>query len=145
MQYNNSNRMIPLFENYCRQNQIDGKMITADIDGRSLKLKVASTPDSMMQGYSNSDEPREGEGMIFIYPESAPLYFWMKGVDFPLDIIFFDSAMNMVEYLTMEPCGSAREEDLPRYQSSKPARFAVEVPANWCESNKISKNCRLKF
>jgi uncharacterized membrane protein (UPF0127 family) len=145
MQYNNSNRIIPLFENYCRQNQIDGKEIIANIDGNSLKLKVASTPDSMMQGYSNSDAPKEGEGMIFVYSEPTLLYFWMKEVNFPLDIIFFDSAMNAIEYFTMEPCGSTKEEDLPKYQSSKPARFAVEVPGGWCESNKISKNCSLKF
>lgn len=145
MQYNRYSNIIPLFENYCRQNQVDGKTITADIGGKVLKLKVAATPESMIKGYSNEPRPREGEGMLFIYPEEAPLFFWMKDVDFQLDILFFDSMMNLVDHFTMDACGDAKDDQLPRYESSKPARFAVEVPGGWCKSNNINKNCRLKF
>lgn len=30
----------------------------------------------------------EGDGMLFIYPSSKPVSFWMKNVPFPLDLIF---------------------------------------------------------
>ena len=145
MPFLNNSLFIPIFEGYCRQNQIDGKDISAKIGDFDLKLKVCSTPESMMRGYSGRPAPKESEGMIFVYQQDQPLEFWMKGVDYPLDILFFNSSMALVDFLTMDPCGSSKDEGLPKYKSSKPAMFAVEVPAGWCESNKISKNCRLKF
>lgn len=145
MQYNKQSNLIPLFENFCRQNQVDGKTISANIGDKSLKLVVAATPESMISGYSNKPCPKEGEGMIFIYPKEEPLFFWMKDVNYQLDILFFDSMMNLVDHFTMDACGNIKDEELPRYESSKPARFAVEVPGGWCKSNGIDRNCRLKF
>ena len=137
-------RIIPLFEGYCRQDQIDGKEVSASIGDSKLKLKVMSTPDSMNSGYSKFPEPKDGEGLLFVYDREMPLEFWMKKVDFPLDIIFFDSMMNLVNHLTMDPCGDLKDEDLPIYRSEEPARFAVEVKSGWCDRN-LSPNSRLKF
>jgi uncharacterized membrane protein (UPF0127 family) len=105
---------LPLFEEYCRKNDIDGKEIDAEISGIPLKLIVASTPQSQMKGYSDSKASPSGDnGMLFIYDDDQPLSFWMKGVKFGLDIIFFDNsmqcslAMEDVEYakwLTNQPC-----------------------------------------
>ncbi len=136
--------VIPLFEGYCRQNKIDGKDISALIGNNQLNLKVMSTPESMNSGYSKFTEPTEQEGLLFVYDKEMPLEFWMKLVDFPLDIIFFDSLMNIVNHLTMEPCGNLKEEDLPIYRSSKPAQFAVELKSGWCYRN-LKPNSRLKF
>lgn len=141
----NNNPIIPLFERFCRQNQIDGKKITGRIGDKSLILKVCSTPESLSKGYSGSPCPSEKEGMIFVYQTDQILEFWMKGVDFPLDIMFFDSSMSLVDHLTMDPCRDLHDDDLPRYRSSAPAMYAVEVPGGWCKSNNINKNCRLKF
>lgn len=141
----NRNHIIPLFEGYCRQQQIDGKEVSAKIGDSKLNLMVQSTPDSMSSGYSKFKEPKDEEGLLFVYDQEMPLEFWMKGVNFPLDIMFFDSMMNLVNHLTMDPCGDLKDEDLPIYRSSGPARFAVEVKSGWCKSNNINKNCRLRF
>jgi len=139
-----SDIQIPLFESYCRQNAIDGKRIQAEVSGIPLSLKVSSTQDSITRGYRDLPEPKSGEGMLFVYEDETPLEFWMKGVDYPLDIMFFDSNMNLIEYMTMEPCRDLKDQDLPKYKCKKPARFAVEVPGGWCENN-IDRDCTLSF
>lgn len=141
----NNNQIIPIFEKYCRQNQIDGKKITGRVGDKNLILKVCSTPESLSKGYSGSQCPSDKEGMIFVYQADQILEFWMKDVNFALDIMFFDSAMNLVDHLTMDPCGDLTDDDLPRYRSSAPAMYAVEVCGGWCKSNGIDQNCRLKF
>jgi len=143
MQYR-SNIEIPLFESFCRKNEIDGKIVSAKVAGIPLELKVASTPESMMKGYSNQPAPKEGEGMLFVYQEELPLDFWMKGVDYPIDIMFFDSNRVLVDYLTMDPCGDLEDRDLPIYRSKEPAMFAVEVTGGWCR-DQIEPGCLLEF
>lgn len=136
---------IPLFEEYCRKNDIDGKEIEAEISGVPLKLIVASTPQSQTKGYSDSKaSPSGNNGMLFIYDDDQPLSFWMKGVKFGLDIIFFDSMLQYIDHHTMEPGHEVEERNLPKYQSKKPARFAVELPSGWCEKN-MNSDCKLSF
>jgi uncharacterized membrane protein (UPF0127 family) len=139
------NYQVQLFEEYCRKMDIDGKEIDAELSGVRLKLTVASTPQSQMKGYSESKaSPSGNNGMLFIYDDDQPLSFWMKGVKFGLDIIFFDSEMNYIDHHTMEPGHEVDENQLPKYQSKKPARFAVELPSGWCEKN-MSPDCKLSF
>jgi uncharacterized membrane protein (UPF0127 family) len=136
---------IQLFESYCRKMDIDGKEIDARVSGISLKLKVASTQQSQLKGYSGAaDGPSDNAGMLFIYDEDQPLSFWMKEVKFPLDIIFFDSFMQYIDHHTMDPGHDVDDDQLPQYHSKKPARFAVEVPAGWCEKN-MDSDCKLSF
>lgn len=141
----NKHKTIPLFENFCKRQQVDGKEITAKVCGQTLKLKVASTPKSQAQGYMLADSaPSEKEGILFIYDEPMPLSFWMKNVKFPLDIIFFDSDLKYIGHDSMLPHGEESDDDLPRYSSKSPARFAVEVCAGWCDKF-LTKNPTLSF
>lgn len=138
------NTLIPLFENFCRKTQVDGKTIELKIGEFPILAKVASTPKTQATGYMHEPEPKDGEGMIFIYDKEDPLYFWMKNVKFPLDIVFFDSSLNYVDHQTMEPFNGERDDLLPRYTSKKPAQFAVELPAGWCDKN-LTPDCKLSF
>jgi uncharacterized protein len=136
---------LQLFEQFCKKNDIDGKEISAKISGVLLKLKVCSTKSSQEKGYSQElNGPSENKGMLFVYDEDQPLSFWMKEVKFPLDIIFFDSSLEYIDHHTMAPGHDVADHDLPKYQSKKPARFAVELPGGWCEKN-MSPKCKLSF
>lgn len=136
--------IFPLFEGYCRKNDVDGKEIVATISGHRVKLKVAANNDTQMQGFMDKDEPEDDQGIIFVYDQELPLQFWMKNVNFPLDILFFDSKMNLVDNFTMDPYNGEDDDKLKRYQTKVPARFAVELKSGWCDKN-IKKDCKLRF
>lgn len=131
-----------MFESYCRQNDIDGKEIKATISGKPVTLKVASTNDSKLKGFMNSEGPGDNDGIIFIYEDEDYLRFWMKDVGYPLDILFFDTEMNLVDNLTMEQDDSETPEI---HTSARPARFAVELKAGWAKANNIDSKSKLKF
>lgn len=125
--------IIPLFEGYCRQMDIDNKDIKCKVGEHPFNLKVASTPQSQAKGYMKSETgPEDGQGILFVYPDEQILRFWMRDVPFPLDILFFDSNNNLVGYETMEP-GSSEESRI--YRSPKPARYALETRAGWAQEN----------
>lgn len=144
MAHVNLNALIPLFETFCRKTQVDGKEIEIKIADIPVLVKVASTPRTQAKGYMHSSQPNDGEGMIFVYDTEQPLAFWMKNVNFPLDIVFFDSKLEYVDHLTMDAYNNSPDHILPRYASKKPAQFAVELPAGWCDQN-ITKKCKLSF
>ena len=141
MPYINRNMTIPLFEGYCYKEDIDGKEISAMISGTPVKLIVASTDTSKAEGYSNKSEPVDNHGMIFVFDDEDNLGFWMKGVDFPLDILFFNSSGDLVNNHTMP---ISNNDDLSVYNSEKPARFAVELRKGWCDDH-LQDNCKLHF
>ena len=140
-----TNTAIPLFETFCRKNQVDGKLITVEVNGKPINVKVATTPKSQEKGYMGAElEPGEDEGILFVYDREEPLSFWMKNVPFGLDIIFFDSNMEYIDHQSMDQFDGSPDHKLPRYTSKKPARFAVEVPHGWCDRN-LDGACKLKF
>lgn len=144
MQYR-SNLKLPLFEGYCRRNQIDGKEITIHISGHPVKVKVAANEETKQIGFMKSNEPSGNNGILFVYDTEDILRFWMKNVEFPLDIIFFDSKMDEVDRLTMSKYKGEPDNHLKVYMPEKPARFAVELPAGWCNKNLKNKNAILRF
>lgn len=140
-----NDNVIPLFETFCKKNQIDGKEIDVTLSGKTLTLRVASTPRSQEKGYMHAEmEPDSDCGLLFVYDKPLPLSFWMKHVNFPLDIIFFDSEGNYINHETMPPYNGKADHLIPKHSSKKPARFAVEVKAGWCDKN-LTDNCKLTF
>lgn len=140
-----ANSPILIFESYCKKMEIDGKDIFAKISNIPLKLKVASTEKSQSVGYMNSNRPpSKNRGILFIYEKPTLLSFWMKSVKFPLDIIFFDSNMNYINHHTMDITNEINNNRIPKYSSSKPAQFAVELSAGWCKKN-MTQNCTISF
>lgn len=138
--------VIPLFENFCRRTQVDGKKINIEIGGNPIEVDVASTHKSQAKGYMGATLcPKDGEGKLFVYDADLPLSFWMKDVPFDLDVIFFDSGLNYIGHETMKKYKGQADHELPRYSSKKPARFAVETRPGWCKEKGIDHNCKLKI
>jgi uncharacterized membrane protein (UPF0127 family) len=66
----------------------------------------------------------------------------MKNVSVPLDILFFDSSLNLIDYKTMFPYEG---NDEVYYHSDNPAKFAIEVPYGWIDENLDPEDCKLSF
>jgi uncharacterized membrane protein (UPF0127 family) len=123
----NQNKPIPLFEGYCKQKQVDNINIDCKLGSFFIKLKIASTPESQSIGFQNAKlEPKDDEGILFVYPHETHASFWMKNVNFPLEILFFNSNKELVQHETMQP------NTYPKtYTSNIPVRYAIETRAGW--------------
>lgn len=81
-----------------------------------------------------------GKGMLFLFPDEAPRYFWMKNTLLALDIIFIDSRRKVVDVHR-----NARPLDETIIASRKPARYVLEVAAGRAEACSVIPGSRLKF
>jgi len=97
------------------------------INGHRWDVELATTPERRFLGMSGRDDVPAGTGMLFIFRDSQPREFVMRGCLVPLDIAFIDEGLRIVAVHTMavEPDLAGRK----KYRSGKPAMYALEVAA----------------
>jgi len=60
----------------------------ATLRGRTFQIEVADTPAKRELGLGERDGLPEGHGMYFPFGASQRWVFWMKGMRFPIDIVW---------------------------------------------------------
>ena len=64
--------------------------------GVNLNVELATTPSQQEKGLSDRDSMPLDHGMLFIFSSQGYWGFWMHGMRFPLDIIWFNSNRQVV-------------------------------------------------
>lgn len=103
-----------------------------------LSVEIADTDASRTKGLMGRTILPEGTGMLFIYPSTQWLGFWMKNTVIPLSIGFFDKDKTLINTDEMEPLKG-------KAQSAKPALYALEVPKGWFVKHKITPGAKFSF
>jgi uncharacterized membrane protein (UPF0127 family) len=114
---------------------------TITLGGKPFELEVAATPKAVERGLSGRSEIADGTGMIFVFPESRILSFWMIDCLVDIDVAYLDRTGKVISTYTIrtEPPqarGESREayiSRLKRYPSADDAIFAIEVKAGMLE------------
>ncbi len=132
--YSDNNKSLP--SNYMNAN------IT--INGFNLVADVPITKDQFEKGLDIKDHIYENQGMLFIFKEPNKVPFWMHGMKFPIDIIWFDSNSNVVHIeRNLQPCMT----DLvcPLYFPEKDALYVLETTAGFSERHNVKAATHMNF
>ena len=65
--------------------------------GRAYRVEIAATPESRAQGLMYRESLPANTGMIFLFDGEGAHHFWMKNTMIPLDIIYEDDTLLVVE------------------------------------------------
>lgn len=109
----------------------------AMINGRVFFLEIADTNATRAKGLMHREILPPDNAMLFVFSDEAVLTFWMKDTLIPLDILFLDDALEIIDIQTMVPQIGALEKDLIRYSSKQPAKFALEMNAGLTQKYEI--------
>jgi len=113
---------------------------TADITvgGVPLTVELAYQPADTSRGLGYRAGLAPGTGMLFLFAEPAPRSFWMKGMQFCIDIIWIENGaiQGAAESVCPEPAGTA-DADLTSHVSPVPVTYVLEVPAGWLDANDL--------
>lgn len=101
--------------------------------GEELFVELAQTPDERAAGLMFRTELPENHGMWFLFSAERPLSFWMKNTLIPLDVIYMDEGMTIVDIHTMPPCPETARS-CPSYPSQSPAQHALELNGGRAEA-----------
>ena len=108
-----------------------------------LSLYVATNSAQTTKGLSDSAELPAGTGMLFYLPSRSRLGFWMKDMNYPIDMLWLDSRRQVVH---LEP--SVSPDTYPQSFSNpvdKPAEYVLELNNGDVERYGISLGDELKL
>ena len=81
------------------------KSATVCFNTEYLTVSVAETFLQKAMGLSRVSELKRNEGMLFVFRSEKRRYFWMKNVLIPLDIIWLNGNLEIVEISrNQQPC-----------------------------------------
>jgi uncharacterized membrane protein (UPF0127 family) len=104
--------------------------------GVDLNVELATSPSEQAKGLSGRDSMPANHGMLFIFGAEGNWSFWMNGMKFPLDIIWFNSNRQVVFIEQgLQPCGP---NECPSFSPSTAAMYVLEVNAGFVSTHGVS-------
>lgn len=120
-------------------NESDKNFIT--INGNQIEVEIMRTPEEQTRGLSGKESLAGNAGMLFVYEESLIPSFWMKDMNFPLDIIWIGEDKKIVDITE-----NISPETFPNtFKPKVPVQYVLEVSAGWAESHAIEVGEAVKF
>lgn len=110
------------------RNLIGGPTGEVTVNNQVFKVAVADTPERREEGLSGRRSLPENEGMIFLFDESSFPSFWMRGMHFPIDIIFLNDGTVTTIYENIQPPDSETAQ-LSLYKPIAPSNQVLELNA----------------
>lgn len=90
---------------------------------------IADTPAKRQEGLANFNSLQRSEAMLFVFDDIGRHCFWMKGVEYPIDILWFSADYELVHVINSLPPESYPESFCP----TVPAKYVLELPAGTAE------------
>ena len=107
----------------------------------TLNVEIAETADQQTLGLGKRSSLPADQGMLFIFDQPQILYFWMKDMEFSLDIIWLDENYKVIGW-----SASVSPETFPEtFSPSAPAKYVLEVNAGFVEKNSVKVGDLLKI
>jgi hypothetical protein len=102
-----------------------------------LVVELATTEAQRQKGMMFRPSLGPDEAMLFVFPRSEPLRFWMKDtlVDLDLAYIVTDGRIAQIEHM--------KAGNLAGVPSDGAAQFALELPAGWLAAHQIDVGTRI--
>jgi len=121
---------------------------TIKVDEHVLEVQIADTEPRRVRGLMFQEQLPYNQGMIFVFEESGFYSLWMLNMQFPLDMIWFDSDGKVV-YIdkNVPPCKSALETVTCTTNNSaeNEAKYILEVTAGFVDEFEITEDSILEI
>ena len=123
-------------------------MGTIKLDDVALDVQIAETDAQKTRGLMFQKQMSFDKGMIFVFNNEQIVSIWMLNMQFPLDIIWFDSSGNVVHIAkNVAPCKSAIETVTCTVDNGggKNTKYVLEVTAGFVDKFNITENSKLQI
>jgi hypothetical protein len=115
------------------------------IHERTIFVALARTPDEQRQGLSGMSILPENEGMLFLFGERENIGFWMKDMNFPIDIVWISGHAVVGVEKNIDPQIGVGEEELKVYYPPEPVDRVLEINAGKADEWGITRGNTLVF
>ena len=104
----------------------------------NVKIEIADSAEERRKGLGGRQSLATDSGMLFIFETPGKYGFWMKGLSFPLDMIWVrDKKVVDVIKNALVPETGTKDEDLPIYMPREEVDMVLEVNGGFADGNGI--------
>ncbi|NEX14827.1 MAG: hypothetical protein C1941_09075 [Prosthecochloris sp.] len=103
------------------------------INSERISVEIADSDEEISRGLMWRKTLDRDKGMLFIYPDNAVRYFWMKNTYIKLDMAFIDANHVIRTIHTADRIG----DEKTLYSSLVPVQYVLEVNAGWFKQHNI--------
>lgn len=111
----------------------------AGLGNRVVQLEVARTPAAQNKGLSNRESLAYNQGMLFTYDATGYRCFWMKDMQFSIDIIWITSAQTITHIDTDVSPGTYPKKYCAHSQ------YVLEVPAGTASASGATTGQKIRL
>lgn len=96
--------------------------------GKSITVQTVVSAAAQQQGLSGTTSVPD-EGMLFVYQSESHPIFWMKDMQYAIDIVWIsaDGEITGVEVAAAAPVPDTPDATLERYTAPAPTQFVLEL------------------
>ncbi len=114
---------------------------TLVMNGMVFRAEVVDTPQAVEKGLSGRQSLAPDAAMLFVFDEAKTWCFWMKDMEFSLDILWLDDSKTIVAVES-----DLAPETYPQdYCPPKPALYVVEVRAGTADQLGLKPGAQVSF
>ncbi|MDO8183599.1 MAG: DUF192 domain-containing protein [bacterium] len=99
----------------------------------TLNLELATSTEKRMQGLSGHESLDINAGMLFVFDQPDRYGFWMKEMNFPLDLIWLNNEGKVIAIDAAVPANSYPKIFYP----PTPIKYVMEANANWAAAHQL--------
>jgi hypothetical protein len=124
-----------LYGGYVLLKPSSSNTVQVEFGGMTLSVEIAKSTADQQKGLSDRDSMASNHGMLFVFGSEANWGFWMKGMRFSLDIIWFDSQRHVAFIAQgLRPC---TPQDCPIHTPPVKALYVLEVNAGFVQNHHV--------
>lgn len=105
-----------------------------------IKVELADTPESLAQGLMGRKHLADDRGMLFVFPETRDVSFWMRNTLIPLDLVYMteDGVINHIHPMA-QPL-----DETPLPSKGGPIKAVLEIAGGQAEAKQIQIGDKIK-
>jgi uncharacterized protein len=113
------------------------------INEELLNIEISADALSRARGLSGRESLCEDCGMVFIFGGEAKYSFWMKDMNFPLDILYIkgDEIVEIFKNVQILDDMNEIKEIFPNKKADK----VLELNAGWCEAHNVQVGDKIEL
>lgn len=114
------------------------------IGERNFKVVVAASQQEREVGLSETKSLQQDQGMIFLFEKPDYYPFWMKNMQFPIDIIYINNGTIVTIKNNAEPPKN-KNESLTIYTPTAPSDKVLEIQAGLSKKYNFKNGDKVKY
>ncbi|MDP3725624.1 MAG: DUF192 domain-containing protein [bacterium] len=116
------------------------KKYTITVGDAPISVELANTSAKRMKGLSGRELLPPNEGLLFVFEKPENHSFWMRDMQFPIDIIWINEKFFVVD--VTENISPASFPEV--FEPVEAIKFVLEVNAGWVARNSIKRGAIVK-